>query len=51
VHLTEKSQETLNQIYSIANKLRDEVLLSIPEQELKQCMTILQKIKAKAETS
>jgi MarR family transcriptional regulator for hemolysin len=50
VHLTDKSQETLSQIYAVAKQLRDELLGDIPEAELKQSMIVFQKIKAKAET-
>ncbi|MDF2690679.1 MAG: slyA [Gammaproteobacteria bacterium] len=49
VHLSSKSEETLAQIYAVANQLRDELLAVVPEAELRQCMEVLQKIKLKAE--
>jgi MarR family transcriptional regulator for hemolysin len=50
VHLTKKSHKTIDEIYAIAEQLRDELLAPVPEQELKQCMQVLQKIKLKAES-
>ncbi|MDF2530045.1 MAG: hypothetical protein K0Q57_925, partial [Gammaproteobacteria bacterium] len=50
VHLTQQSEKTLTEIIAIARQLRDELLEVVSEAELKQCMAVLQKIKAQAET-
>ncbi|MDO8953377.1 MAG: MarR family transcriptional regulator [Gammaproteobacteria bacterium] len=49
VHLTAKSQETLAQIYAIGNQLSSELLSIIPEADIKHCIDVIQKIKARAE--
>lgn len=48
VHLTAKAHTTLNKIRDTANKLRDELLTPITNNEIEICSYILQRIRAQA---
>jgi MarR family transcriptional regulator, transcriptional regulator for hemolysin len=50
VHLTEKARNTLKEIHSIANQLKQEVLAAVTEDELEQTIRVLQKIQSKLES-
>jgi MarR family transcriptional regulator for hemolysin len=48
VQLTSKSHKTLRHIHAAADQVRKEFLSGIPARELKTCIEVLEKIKAKA---
>jgi len=49
VHLTPKSQKTIDEIRAISNALRDELLAVVAEEDLQHCIQVLSKIKSQAE--
>jgi MarR family transcriptional regulator for hemolysin len=49
VHLRRNSQPILDRIFSTARALRHELLADIPADDLQTCMTVLARIRAKAE--
>ncbi len=51
VHLTEKAESIADDIHQTAAVLRQEILDGISEEELAQCVRVLQRIKRRAESS
>lgn len=49
VHLQPRSEAILNRIFDTAKKLRHELIESIPQHDLQTCMTVLTKIRDRAE--
>ena len=50
VHLTDKAHEILKEIRAVAFQLRRELLAGIPVEDLRQSMSVLQRIKERAES-
>jgi MarR family transcriptional regulator, transcriptional regulator for hemolysin len=50
VHMTDKARAVLPQINAAAAQLRRELLAGIPEEELRQCMDVLRRVKERVET-
>ena len=49
VHLRQNSKPILEQIYATARELRHELIADIPTEDLQTCMTVLTRIREKAE--
>lgn len=49
VHLQRRSKSVLDQIFSAAHQLRDELLSDVPRRDLEVCMRVLGQIREKAE--
>ncbi|MDQ6861583.1 MAG: MarR family transcriptional regulator [Verrucomicrobiota bacterium] len=49
VHLQRQSQPVLDEIFSAAHQLRDELLKDIPRRDLETCMRVLLRIRGEAE--
>ena len=49
VHLQRRSRAVLDEIFSAAHQLRNELIQDVPKQDLKTCMRVLTQIRAQAE--
>ncbi len=49
VHLRKRSQAVLDEIFSAAHELRDELLADVPARDLEICMRVLKRIREGAE--
>ncbi len=50
IYLRERAQEALKHIEAVAAQLRREVLEGIPEEDVRRCREVLERIKARVET-
>ena len=51
VHLQRRSKTVLNEIFSTAYELRDELLQDVPAAEMETCMRVLTRIRERAEAA
>src|SRR3954467_9807674 len=51
VHLLRRSKSVLDEIFSAAHELRDEVLEEVSSADLATCMRVLKQVRAKAEAA
>ena len=51
VHLQRRSKSVLDEIFSAAHELRDEVLEEVSSADLATCMRVLKQVRAKAEAA
>ena len=51
VHLQRRSQAVLDEIFSAAHELRDEVLKDVPRADIETCMRVLMHVREKAEAA